>query len=47
MGFKIRIKIVDIKNDTVDDVNDIDELVECLDDYIEKGNVKEVLVVVK
>jgi hypothetical protein len=44
---KVKIKFVDVRNNVVDDVENIDELIDYLDDYVEKGNVREVLVVVK
>jgi hypothetical protein len=47
MGFKIRIKIVDMRNNVIDDLENIDELVEYLDDYLENNTVKEVMVVVR
>jgi len=44
---KVKIKIVDVRNNVVDDLENIDELVEYLDDYLENNIVREVVVIVR
>ena len=44
---KLRIKIVYMRNNMIDDLENIDELVEYLDDYLENNTVNEVMVVVR
>jgi len=43
---KVKIKIVDVKNGSIDYVESIDELIDCLDDYLENG-VREIMVIVQ
>jgi hypothetical protein len=43
---KVKIKIVDVKNGLIDYVESIDELIDCLDDYLENG-VREIMVIVQ
>ena len=43
---KVKIKIVDVRNGLIDYIESIDELIDCLDDYVENG-VKEIMVIVQ
>jgi len=44
---KVKIKVIDMRNNMIDDLENIDELVEYLDDYLENNTVNEVMVVVR
>jgi len=43
----MKIRIVDLANGDVDNVNDVDELIDCLEDFIERRKITEVVVIVK
>ena len=43
---KMKIKIVDVRNGLIDYIESIDELIDCLDDYVENG-VKEIMVIIQ
>jgi len=42
----VKIKIVDVRNGLIDYIESIDELIDCLDDYLENG-AKEVMVIIQ
>jgi len=43
----MKIRIVDLANGDVDNVNDVDELIDYLEDFIERRKITEVVVIVK
>ena len=43
----MKIRIVDLANGDVDNVNDVDELIDYLEDFIERRKISEVVVIVK
>jgi hypothetical protein len=43
---RIKIKLVDVRNGLIDYIENFDELIDCLDDYVENG-VREIMVIVQ
>jgi hypothetical protein len=44
---RVKIKIVDMRNGVIDDLENIDDLMEYLDDYLENNTVKEMVIIVR
>jgi hypothetical protein len=44
---RVKIKLVDVRNGLIDYIENVDELIDCLDDYLEKSNIREVLVIIQ
>jgi hypothetical protein len=43
----MKIRIIDLMDGEIDNVNDVDELIDYLEDFIERRKITEVVVIVK